>query len=113
MQQKDTLFQGSTVRGGVGVVARKGSGVKRNFWKMGKLIARLYPDSLDPTERRKLMVGGGSKEPLRDVFGGAREEMGAQGRVPQLELWVFPRSNRQGEWRKAGAWMWRGLYALL
>lgn len=55
------------------MVARKGSGVKRNFWKMGKLIARLYPDSLDPTERRKLMVGRGSKEPLRDVLGGGGE----------------------------------------
>lgn len=48
---------------------------------MGEMIACLYTDSLDPTERRKLMMGGGCKEPLRDVLGRAREEMGAQGRV--------------------------------
>ena len=55
---------------------------QEKFLEDGEVTACLYADSADPTQRRKLTMGGGCREAKTDVFGWAREEMGAQGRAP-------------------------------
>lgn len=73
------------------MVSGRGSGGKRNFWNMGEKTACLYAGSLDPTERRKLMMGGGCREPQRNVLGERGD--GGPGEGDLAGVCTLPRSN--------------------